>query len=408
MIYVVGGLALAICYTAAALGIAIWQSDLSLFVDITMACDVSLSPLDQCREAAIAVGRETLAGLSLAALMLLTALFVERGQQGVKRWALPPNTFERSILHRAFLIGVAGLLIAHIMVRITGPLQVGRLAMLTQEAHFASLENLSWPLLLQLYVADRSRLGRYLALALVLAIASLTFYRGMLLTVLVFGVGLYTLDIVWRMLQQRRHWRRYLPILIERSLVGLVVTFLLLSAAKSDSDSRKTAIAATASTTEQHPISSQQLRQQQILQRITSPIYQASLAEKLAASNELPTLQDGLARKFRLSDAPNLNEYLYRTLYTYSPVGQTTSLTYGEAAAWSSAPPLIWVVSIVLLFASLAVGGRRLALPIGLLVGLALWRGFIGGTLDILPSLALQLVAMIMIVRIQLSHGATQ
>ncbi|RLJ20100.1 hypothetical protein DJ030_07400 [bacterium endosymbiont of Escarpia laminata] len=250
MIYVVGGLALAIFYTATALGIAIWQTDLHWFGDITLACQVTLSPLDQCRLDTIAVGWETLAGLCLAALMLITTRFLAQGRQTVKRWALPPNTFERSILYRLFIIGVLTLLCAHFITRITGPDQLGRLAMIEREGIFTSLENLCWPILLQLYVTDRSRIGRYFALTLLLVVASLAFFRGTLLLILIFGIGLYLLDFIWCILNRRNHWKRYRPILTERLIIGIIVSLLLIPAIITDSASRKAYVLSGQSTTD--------------------------------------------------------------------------------------------------------------------------------------------------------------
>lgn len=404
MIYVIGGLALAITYTLVALGIAIWQANVSIFGDIALACNATLTPLGQCRLDAIAAGWQTLAGLSLAALILLATLLLEQSKSKQVRPALPPGVFSRSLLYRAFLIGVVLLLIGHFVARLTEPFQAERLAMLAEEGRFTSLENLVWPLLLQLYVSERSRIARYLSLALILVIASLTFYRAMLLGVLVFGVGLYALEIFWHMACKRRHWRRLLPILTERILVGLAVTVVFVSAVKADSANRKTFVNAVAQEQAQNdtggiPNANLHLGLRRVLQRITFPLYQASLAEKMAATNELPNLQTGLARKFHLSDKPNLNEYLYRALYSFHPVGQTTSLTYGEAAAWSSAPPLVWVATAMLLLGLLALVGRKWGVPIGVLVGLAIWRGFSGGVIDILPSLALQLIGVILITK---------
>jgi len=419
LIYVVGGLALAIFYTAAALGIAIWQTDLQWFGDITLACQVTLSPLDQCRLDTIAVGWETLAGLCLAALMLIATLLLPQGRQTVNRWALPPNTFERSILYRLFIIGVLTLLCAHFFTRITGQDQLGRLAMIEREGIFTSLENLCWPILLQLYVTDRSRIGRYFALTLLLVIASLAFFRGTLLLILIFGIGFYLLEFIWRTLNRRNHWKRYRPILTERLIIGIVVSLLLIPAVITDSASRKAYVLSGQSTTDissaaRQPTSSLQtpdpnitqkpllptgLGERQILQRIMSPLYHASMARKLADTVSPPTAWDGLARKLRLSNQPNLNEHLYHAIYPSHPAGQTTSLFFGEGAAWSSTPPLFWIVSAVLFLFLLALAGERVGIPIGLLVGLAIWRGYTGGLIDILPSLMLQILAITLIAK---------
>ncbi len=424
MIYVLGGLALALVYTAAALVLAVWARDLSWFVDIRIACNVMFSPLAECRQEALSAGTQTLAGLLLGGLVMV-GLFVRMRRRSGKdsaRWALPPDALRRSRFYQLFLIGTATLLSAHYLYRLFSPLQVERLAILSQESTFASLENLCWPILLQLYVAERSRVGRYLALALLLTMATLTFFRAMQLAVLVFGVGIFLLDALWRFATDRSHRKQAAFTVVERLTVGVFLAILFLSAVKTDTLSRESltalpeasasatgdgqsgasrmetpsdgfgnALATAYPNTGTPPMDPSRLR---IVQRIIFPLYQASLAKAMGATVELPDPGDDLARKFRLNRNPNLNEFLYRTLYGYHPVGQTTSLLYGEAAAWTTAPPLIWITSVLLIYALLAVAGYRLAIPVGLLIGLAIWRGFNGGSIDIIPSLVIQLTVL--------------
>ena len=424
MLYIFGGLALSITYTAVALVLATQSSHLPWFGDIRIACRVMFTPLDECQSAAVSAGLTTLWGLLIGtSIMIALFLIYRRSYPGMKhRWVLPPLALNNSLVYRLFLAATSLILLSHFLFRLTSPLQVERLAILSQERSFASLENLCWPILLQLYVAERSRVGRYLSLSLLLVMASLTFFRAMQLAILIFGVTIFLLEAASYALRKRRHWRLLIPVVSERLLVGILLTILFLSAVKSDTSSRDTMIA-TQDTSEETaedsrtsasknalsgnvavefsesktllrdeknpPASVTTLR---IAQRIIFPLYQASLAENIGKTLQLPGPVDDISRKLRISNSPNLNEFLYRALYGYHPVGQTTSLLYGEASAWSSAPPIMWIIAVVLFFGILTIGAYRLFIPAGLLIGLSIWRGYNGGFVDIIPSLSIQLV----------------
>ncbi|MDH3388442.1 MAG: hypothetical protein OEN02_11100 [Gammaproteobacteria bacterium] len=402
MIYVFGGLLLAIAYTTLALALAIWNVDITPFGDILISCHVSALEPSECRKLAINAGWETALGLLAGLLCLVTFQLSRDARHRYQAWRIPSYTFQRSFLYQLFMLFIILLVAIHLFYRFDGPMIVNRTMMLSHESRFASLENLCWPILLQLFVADKSRTGRYLALVLLVTIASLTFYRAMYIALLVFGVGLFALEIMHRCWRHRARWRKYVYALGEHSLVGLVLVILIFATAVSDSSMRRSYVKSesadspVARVTEQ-PVVEDHSGQRRMVQRIMFPLYQASMAKQISLSTELPSATQTIARKFRLSGEPNLNEFLYRSLYEYDPVGQAVSLFYGEAAASTALRPFYWILASCIILISVAIVGQRIAVPIGLVVGVALWRGYQGGLFDILPALIIQLVTIIAI-----------
>src|SRR5205085_12238599 len=104
------------------------------------------------------------------------------------------------------------------------------------------------------------------------------------------------------------------------------------------------------------------------------PLYQAAMLEKVAQSQELPTILDEWMRKFRLSGAPTLNEVIYKIDYGGQGVGQATVLYYGEAIAYFPALPLAWMIGMPLALVAAWLALARRGFAVSTVCGIALWR----------------------------------
>ena len=77
-----------------------------------------------------------------------------------------------------------------------------------------------------------------------------------------------------------------------------------------------------------------------------------------------------------------------------------TSLYYGEAAARTSLPPLFWVIAAPLLYVLAWLLLRRLGVDVGVLAGLAIWRGSLGGAFSVFPAFVIQALVMLCLTRL--------
>lgn len=312
----------------------------------------------------------------------------------------------------------------HSAILLLGPAHASRLNETEFHSHLVSVENLVLPLVLQLYVsAHRDGLLRRVLLATLLLGMALSPYRAMVMALYLFGLLLPLMVAAWKC---GRHgfagWRR----VVGNAVVVLVIGVGLAHAGAQDTEMRSPTMrahamgwaelppphtdarmalsarsqgAAAAPTGERAPGEARGREAllppvdmaSRIAQRIAFPLYQAAIAGHLADTGvSLPTLLDQVLRKFRMNDAPNLEEFLFRRIYGGDGHGETTSLTYGEAQAYFPWMPLAWMIAVpaLLVLAWRSMDGRGMAC--GTLFGLALWRSTFSGLFPILPALLLQ------------------
>ena len=136
------------------------------------------------------------------------------------------------------------------------------------------------------------------------------------------------------------------------------------------------------------------------MQRVAFPLYQAAIAGHLAATVPLPTLWHDIGRKFRLTDAPTLEEFLFRKIYGGDSNGQTTALYYSEAAAYFPGPPLVWMILGPALIVAAWLLLRRAAFDAGTILGVGLWRSSFSGLVTVLPGMLIQLAVLAAIARL--------
>lgn len=397
---------------------------------------VGLFP-DQCNQAALAIGTQSSVTFALSGILILLGAHWWSRRHAVKQGGLPPVSVS------AAMAGSALLILAHLVGRHFGQLHASRIEEISSYSTFISLENLLWPLLLQIGVIETDMRRRLGVIGLLVCIMALTPYRTALLTILLFGFAVPMAETLWA--ARREGWPRA-RLRMAAALGGLA---LLLSAGAlwsvyvdrimADSptlqtqiqrmnqlitsewrrgkqlpenlQSRREALQRTKSVplvkmTLPPPVQTEMTEAQanqvmslppamrSLAQRVTIPIFQAVELRQLALNGPLPGILDEIANKLRLSDALSLNEFLYQKMYGGGGTGQTTSLYYGEAIAYFPYFPLAWMILAPLMIGFVWVMFRTRLIDAPVLFAVALWRSSVAGLVTILPSLILQSAAL--------------
>lgn len=369
---VYGALALVTAYFAGT-GVLLSWVDLTLFTDVGLTCDASHLALGPCQAKALRVAFDSAVA---AVLSLLFALSLQTGKTRERndKPALGQTSFELPVL--ALFAAITLVLVFHFFHHQRAPIDGVRIPQ--NEAWSISIENLTWPLLLQLAFWTDNWRSKIVFLAFLTAIVALSPFRNIVFVLLYFGalVPMATMLIRQRMSRQAR--LLLLGVAVMATIVGGTIMFI-------QTMGRYTS-AALSSEPQAIPIA-------EVARAITSrsivPLVQAVMAEQLSSLSDLPNAKDGLLRKLRLSNAENLNEFLYKRIYAGGDIGEATSLLYGEAAANSGLCGAYWTFSALIL---LVLVGRFAEdyIDIGVLIGVAIWRGSMGGLFDVLPALILQ------------------
>lgn len=328
----------------------------------------------------------------------------------------------------------------HAAILLFGPAYVSRLNEAEAYSDLVSLENLLLPLLLQLYVQTRqgSPLRMPLLASLLMGVA-LSPYRAMAMALFLFGLLLPLACALWK------RWRRGKgdwSMIGREAAVAVLVGGAMVLAGIQDTRMRSPTLLAysegLAELPPERPLPAEGIAQRalqkkpspeqaeaspplttektlmppvdmanRLAQRIVFPLYQAAIAGHLADTDvAMPSLYDQLARKLRLSDAPNLQEFLFRRIFGGEGHGETTSLAYGEARAYFPGHPLLWMVAAPTLLVLAWWAAARRSVESGTLFGLALWRSSFSGLFPILPALLLQSAALWLLHRFPLARWA--
>lgn len=403
------------------------------FPSIAYACSLNgLTPGDcqsQAREAGL---------FSLGAYLAVLAAIVWR------KWfsATSPaavSEFKTEPSHILFVAGALALFCLHTGLIEFGPVHVSRLVQTEHYSNLISLENLLLPVLLQLYVLTphKSPLRAPLLAALLIGL-SLSPYRAMMMALFLFAMVIPFLTALWeewRRVPGHRGWTALGRQAAVATVIGVTLlvagiqdtkmrspTLLAISlglatlppehplpanfdkAAKTDKSNRPSTEAADAlDLPEKAGAAHDQLMPpanliDRVVQRIVYPLYQSAIAAHLARTDTaMPSLLDQFLRKMRLSDAPNLEEFLFRRIYGGEGHGETTSLTYGEASVYFPAMPLLWLIAVPLMLVLAWRFFKRRGLDCSTLFGFALWRTSFSGLFPILPSLLIQIATLWML-----------
>jgi hypothetical protein len=384
MIYIWGSLGLLIAYVGCALLAIHLIPDLAAFEDVDLTCRAAGLDLESCRGAAQSVGWLSLASL-IAVCFVAYALDRTWRSQPSRRYPLDATMPQALLL--AFLLALAVVVILHNLerVRLVDPVDV---RIPPHESTFISLENLAWPVLLQLFLWTRICALKATIIAFLSAVIALSPFRAVLFAALYFGAAIPLVSWLCARPPQARGSPRL-------ALAGLALTIaaLALGIVYQTQTRRLQAVDAGADLS-LHPAGLIDA----LASRTMTPLFQAELAARMVAAQPsgVPTFADTVASKFSRDDVLNLNRWLYGTLYQANTEGQTTSMLFGEAVANSSQWPGYWLFSAPLLLILVYIVLRNM-LDIQVLVAVALWRGAMGGLFDVLPALVLQLAFCLMI-----------
>jgi len=424
------GLGMALAAMLAAL-LVLATFDLRDFPAIGQACALNGLSEAACTASAWKVGG--FAVLAYAVVLIAGIALHRRLDRGT---AAPraelPDTGVRLVLCAALAV-----VLVHLTAQVAGPAFASRADEAGNYGSLISIENLLWPLLLQLYLSQPDGRLRAAALAALLAVMALSPYRSALLAIMIFGFAVPLAAALWN--AARAGWPRALVMGCVRQgalavVIGavaawggyvgtvnrfpsmLVVDQFLEAQARAQKRppiqvERAEAPARAVPTPAAPPAKSPPIAAAlpaaavtapppaalvpRLAQRIVFPLYQAAIVGTLAREVALPSLWNELGRKFRLTQEPTLEEFLFRRIYGGSGADQTTSLYFGEAVAYFPGPPVIWMVvgPLALVLAALLL--QRRGIPAGTTLGVALWRSSFSGMAPILPALVLQLATLV-------------
>jgi hypothetical protein len=426
------GIGMALAAMLAAL-LVLATFSLADFPAIAQACELNRLDAAGCTAGAWRVG--VFACGAYAVVLAAGVAIHRRSARGTAAASVGlPETAVRVVLLAAF-----GVVLVHLLAQVAGPAFASRSDESLHYGALISIENLLWPLLLQLYVSQPDMRLRAAVLATLLAIMALSPYRSALLAIMTFGFAVPLVASLWQ--ANRAGWPRPLALGCVRQAalaiaigavvawggyVGTVTRFpsmLVVDQFKEaqararerpapvevprrqEAEPQASAPAApspAASATVDDGLPSGTVTAPppaalvpRFAQRIAFPLYQAAIVEKLATLVPLPSLSNELGRKFRLTSDPTLEEFLFRRIYGGEGPDQTTSLYFGEAVAYFPGPPLVWMVVGPLLLVLAALFLRRAGVPSSTTLGVALWRSSFSGLAPILPALLLQLATLV-------------
>lgn len=431
MINILVALLLTLAFLAVAAGFTLTSPSL-WSPEIASDCfNIGLDP-GQCTEAALRVGLYSSTTFALAGILCLAAERWWRKRHAPLSITLPPAAVSMVMAASALVIT------AHLLARHFGQEHASRIADISDYSTFISLENLLWPLLVQMSVLEtrvRERLG---LIGLLTAIMSLTPYRTALVTIMLFAFAIPIIEDLWRgvrtdwskqrlgrlallgglavLLSAGTLWSVYIDRIASENplLESEILRMNRMITQEWSRDSAKTLALQTrriptktrtprVAQPNDTPKPSMELSEEEasrltvlprpvrkLAQRVVTPLFQAAALEQLGRSQPLPSILDEIKRKFRLSSSLSLNEYLYQKLYGGYGTGQTTALYYGEAIAYFPSMPLLWMVGGPLFIGLCWIWLRSKIIDAPTLFAVALWRSSMAGLVTILPALLIQ------------------
>ena len=381
MIYIFGALALIFISNSAALW-ATFGLPIKNFVDISLLCGVLHQGPNECLEGALNVAYVMLCGT------ILSTCFIwlwSRCDSIKSEFQLNSDNEELllSMLFIVFVLQIVQIYLSSIEIE-----HISRIKEISESSTVISLANLLWPLLLQLSNSSKKFFYRYSYFLLLLLVASFSPFRGVILAIAIFGIIIPGMSAIYNNRQNSMSRANGLKLLL-----GVLVVGTLIFSVYSETAQRATNIDRRAS-------SGSSVLTDKVVQRLSYPLFQAYLAEQLSKIRlELPSIGDSVLNKFRLADSSNLNQYLYSEIYGRGSVGETTSLYYGEAVSNSDTFPLVWITLGPVFLYLIFLASRKLEMDSSTLVGIAIWRGSLGGVIEVLPALLIQIALLFVLIK---------
>jgi hypothetical protein len=393
--FLVGPL-LSACLTAVSLALVAW-SPLTMFPDIERACRMTHVAIANCASGALAAGVVTLASFLL---VIVVAVWMRRAAT----LSAPPYLVP-SLPKILFLLFCFALVLVHLISRELGPAYASRIEELKHFSNLVSIENVLWPLLIQLLLLERDRCLYSAVVALLMLILTLTIFRTTALTVFAFGFAVPLGCLLWYAHRLPQAGDTTWVVAKRSALVGLVAVALF-SDGWRDTQSRTIGSNPISQTATANGPSLELGTIGRFRQRLVYPLYQAAMVAQLSDTLPLPTMLDELKRKLRLSDRPNLNEFTYTLIERGdsepqgTEIGETTSLYYGEGAAYFGKAGIVWALGAPLLFVFIWLVSMKLRIEASAVLSIALWRSSFAGLITMLPSLFIQLACLFAMTRL--------
>lgn len=383
MIYIFGALALVFVSNSVALWVTVGLP-IKNFLDISILCGVLHQEPNECLGGALNVAYVMLGGTMLSTCII----WLWNRYHCIKPEFQLDSDNEKllfSMLFIVFVLQSVQLYFSSIEIE-----HISRIKEISENSTAISLANLLWPLVLQLSNMSKKFSYRFSYFLILLLVASFSPFRGVILAIVIFGTIIPGMSAIYNSRQNAMSTANGLKLFL-----GMLVVGALIFSVYSETVQRATNIDRQVSSG-----SGSSALSDKVVQRLSYPLFQAYFAEQLSKFHlELPNVSDGVLNKFRLTDSPNLNQYLYSEIYGTGSVGETTSLYYGEAAANSNTFPLVWItLGPVILYLIFRVS-RKLGVESSTLVGIAIWRGSLGGVVEVLPALLIQIVLLFFLIK---------
>ncbi len=341
-------------------------------------CDAGFYLGDSCQAAAIAVAAQGLLATVLVAIV--TIGFTRKAARDGFVPSASVNPFEASPwLMLLLLSALTAVLVIHNLEH--DPIGLGGQHIRLSESALISIENLTWPLLLQLTFWSHQIRWKGVLLAYLAAIVAISPFRNAIFSIFYFGalVPLGTTLMLGEFSSQKTRILSFAAITALLLITSLILVYQ--TSRRFESEQYEGGPAQSRITKIETALTS----------RTFTPFFQAAMVEHLArAMVPLPNFLATLEEKFRIGKKENLNEYIYALLYGGQGLGQATTLYYGESVANTRISPIFWQFAAPLALV-LAYFLFRPVCDVGVLIGIALWRSSMGGLFDVVTALSLQL-----------------
>ena len=201
---------------------AVVHIDLSQFPSIAEACATNGLTDSACTAMARTIG--ILSVIAYAAVLAVSVAAYRLSE--TRRMAATAEL--HSTLVSLCVSAAFGVILIHALALVAGPAYASRGNESEYYAALISIENLLWPLLLQLYVSERNARIRTCLASALLTVMALSPYRSVLLAILVFGFAVPFACLLWHAVRAERP-RQYLTRCILQGMlvavIGIVVAW---------------------------------------------------------------------------------------------------------------------------------------------------------------------------------------